>query len=148
MTRPSLRCLLLDGRPDVVPALRTLVESVGIHLIGDTDTFAAGVVMALREQPDVVILELALTGLSGLPALHALRGAAAGCAVVVLSPFTSLAGPAQEAGALALCDDRDLAGLARVLTGLRVAADQLVSVTGNVSVNPASYTSSPPIARA
>ncbi len=131
----EIRCVVLEGRPEVADALRGLLSTAGIEFAGQADSFAAGVALVLREQPEVVVVELALTGLSGLPALRALQAASPACSIVALSPFGDLETAAKEAGAIALCDDRDLRGLATVLAQLAGASPTQIDLR-TVSTKP------------
>lgn len=64
--------------------------------------------------PEVVVLDLALTGVFGLRIVPMLR-LCADTEVVVFSPFGSLEAPARQAGAYAVLDPDDIAGLAAAL---------------------------------
>lgn len=72
-----------------------------------------------RLRPDLLVLELALTGARGLRIVPAVLDAAPGCQVVLLSTFDKLRAPALEAGAYDLVGRDDFRDLERCLRRLQ-----------------------------
>jgi len=69
----STRVLAVDDEPPILRALATNLRARGY----DVDLAATGeaaLELASRHQPDVVILDLGLPGISGLEVIHGLRG--------------------------------------------------------------------------
>jgi two-component system, OmpR family, KDP operon response regulator KdpE len=69
----SIRVLAVDDEPPILRALATNLRARGY----DVDLAATGeaaLELASRHQPDVVILDLGLPGISGLEVIHGLRG--------------------------------------------------------------------------
>jgi len=79
------RVLIVDDHPLTRDALTVLLEQHKYDVVGQA-TDGAGAIEAARElQPDLVLLDLTMPGLSGLEALPHLRSAAPDCEVVVLT---------------------------------------------------------------
>lgn len=78
---------------DDVSAFRQLLRFVleehdDIVVVGEASDGAAGVTGVEAEQPDVILLDLAMPGCDGLTALPRMHAAAPGTQVIVLSGFT------------------------------------------------------------
>jgi DNA-binding NarL/FixJ family response regulator len=81
MTQPSqkpIRILLVDDHQSLLWGLAKLIESEGpgMELVGVAADMAEALVVARREQPDVILLDLDLGGVNSLDSLPALRKAA------------------------------------------------------------------------
>jgi DNA-binding NarL/FixJ family response regulator len=71
-----IRLLLVDGHPLVLKGTRSLLEgSDAFEVVGEALDAASGLAAAEQLRPDVVVLELALRGLSGLQMLARLSSA-------------------------------------------------------------------------
>lgn len=70
--------------------------------------------------PDVIVLDLALTGLAGLEVIGGLRRTCPTSEVIVLSDYPALHDDAVAAGARAHVDVRDLRELLTVVAALRM----------------------------
>lgn len=88
------------------------MERNGISVVGVENSGTRAIAAARSTLPDLVVMDLALSGALGLRLVGALLDAAPGAAVVVLSPFNTLRGAALFAGALELVSLRDLRRLA------------------------------------
>ena len=97
-----------------------MLTRAGCSLIGEAGTLAELRKLLGASAPDVVVLDLALTGLGGLEVVRDLRASCPSTAVFVLSEYPSLRDDAVAAGARAHVDVRDLRDLETLLTGLRV----------------------------
>ena len=96
-TRP--RGLVCDDEPASRRAVEAILAGCGFEVVASVGSAAEALVATELSSPDVVVLDLALAGDLGLRLIAALRFAQPGCAVVVLSSFTSLRRPALDAGA-------------------------------------------------
>jgi DNA-binding NarL/FixJ family response regulator len=81
MTQPSqkpIRILLVDDHQSLLWGLAKLIESEGpgMELVGVAVDMAEALVVARREQPDVILLDIDLGGVNSLDSLPALRKAA------------------------------------------------------------------------
>jgi DNA-binding NarL/FixJ family response regulator len=93
-----IRILVIDDHPVVREGLVAVLEDQpDFAVAGAAGSAEAGVAMAARLQPDVVLLDLELPGLDGVAALPALREAAPAAAPLV---FTAYDNEERVAGAL------------------------------------------------
>jgi signal transduction histidine kinase len=102
-TRP-LRIVLIDDTPDIRLLLRVALESQGqFAVVGEAGDGRAGVEVVRSQQPDCVLLDLAMPVMDGLEALPLVREAAPRSRVIVLSGFetSSMAERVINAGASA-----------------------------------------------
>jgi DNA-binding NarL/FixJ family response regulator len=79
------RVLLVDDHPLTRGALSALLEHNGFGVVGEAADGAAAIERAGALQPDLVLLDLSMPGVSGLEALPQLRAAAPEAEVVVLT---------------------------------------------------------------
>jgi len=109
------RALVCADEPGLLHAVRVMLEQNGVEVVATVGTGDQVVFAARATDPDLVILDLALSGALGLRLVRALREAVPDAAVVVLSPFESLRGAAVRSGALELVGLRDLRRLGVVV---------------------------------
>jgi DNA-binding NarL/FixJ family response regulator len=118
-------------------AVRALVTEIvgsdpGMRVVGEAKDGNEVVVQAIRLQPDVIILDLAMPNRSGLEALPELRRSVPQARVIVFSGF---AGDAVEAEVMALGAVSYLekgANPARIVATIeRVAAEHAAGQNGN-----------------
>jgi DNA-binding NarL/FixJ family response regulator len=79
------RILIVDDHPLTREALTSLLRQHGFDVVGETGNGEEAIDFAGRLQPDLVLLDLAMPGLSGTAALPLIRDAAPACEVVVLT---------------------------------------------------------------
>lgn len=126
-SRPrAFRVVIVDDTPDVRDLLGLVIgRAPDFTVVAEAGDGREGIAVATREQPDVVLLDLAMPEMDGLEALPHLRTALPGAAIVVLSGFQAAALGAQalEAGADGYVEKgtpaRDLLARLRELVGLR-----------------------------
>ena len=81
-----LRILLADDHGIVRSGLRVLIESHdGMHVVAEADDGVAAVEAALRHDPDVAILDVAMPRMTGIQAAREIRSRRPRTAVVLLS---------------------------------------------------------------
>jgi two-component system, NarL family, nitrate/nitrite response regulator NarL len=80
---PSI--LLVDDHPLTRDGLAALLTGNGFDVIGQAGDGLEAIDLARELQPDVILLDLSMPGLSGLEALPRLRTEAPDCEVVVLT---------------------------------------------------------------
>lgn len=84
-TKP-IRVVLVDDHKIIRDGLREFIETrPGISVVGDAGDRAGALEVAAREQPDVVVLDLDLGGVSGLDLLPELLRAAPSASVIILT---------------------------------------------------------------
>ena len=79
------RILIVDDHPLTRDALSGLLVQQGFEVVGTASDGTEAISAASRLQPELVLLDLSMPGLTGLDALPRIREAAAGCEVVVLT---------------------------------------------------------------
>src|SRR5947207_5017748 len=77
--------LIVDDHPLTREALSALLTQHGFSVVGQASDGEEAIGSARRLQPQLVLLDLSMPGLSGLEALPRLREAAPACEVVVLT---------------------------------------------------------------
>lgn len=95
--------LLIDDHPIVLQGCRYILEDAGVCELMEASTALSGYRLFRRKHPDVVIVDLALSGsgLAGLSLVRRLRAQAARMPILVFSMHTDpvIASRALEAGA-------------------------------------------------
>ncbi len=80
-----MRILIVDDHPITRDALAALLGEHDFTVVGQAGDGEAAIELARTLQPQLVLLDLSMPGLSGLEALPRIREAAPGCEVVVLT---------------------------------------------------------------
>jgi DNA-binding NarL/FixJ family response regulator len=81
-----IRVAIADDHPTVRSGLKALLASVeGIEVIGESADGAAAVELALRERPEVVVMDIRMPGQDGIEATRQLAAAAPDVAVLILT---------------------------------------------------------------
>jgi DNA-binding NarL/FixJ family response regulator len=121
--RDAITVLVVDDHPRVRLALEKALQSApGLRLVGSACNGEEAVRMSARLQPHVVVMDLAMPGMSGVEATRRLMTQPEPPAVVALSGSRELMREAIAAGARGtLLKEADLAEL---LATIRLAAGQ------------------------
>lgn len=77
--------LIVDDDEEIRHVLRLLFEGEGMEIIGEADSGVASVPIALKHQPDFVILDYMLPRLDGEGTSEILRAVAPGTKIVAFS---------------------------------------------------------------
>ena len=80
-------------------ALRDALQDEGATVVGEADNGPAGVELAVRLQPDVVLMDLRLPGISGLEATQQIRQRHPAVQVLILTAYDD---PALDREAMAM----------------------------------------------
>lgn len=81
-----IRVAIADDHPTVRSGLKALLASVeGIEVVGDSANGAAAVELALRERPQVVVMDIRMPGQDGIEATRRLAAEAPEVAVLILT---------------------------------------------------------------
>ncbi|MDQ2683784.1 MAG: response regulator transcription factor [Chloroflexota bacterium] len=94
--------LLVDDHPVVVEGLRKLLTQTGeVVILAEANDAATGIKLARQLQPDVVLLDLRMTGATGIQAVRRMREQDVRSAVIILTSYGDQAYVRQaiEAGA-------------------------------------------------
>jgi CheY-like chemotaxis protein len=101
----SPRVLLVEDNEDDRRLVRELLETDGIRVIGEAPDGHAGVTLALELEPDVILMDLRLPGISGLEATRQIKAALPLTQVITLTASEQLlAWDAAKAGVYAYLD--------------------------------------------
>jgi DNA-binding NarL/FixJ family response regulator len=85
-----LRILLVDDHALVRAGMRSLLREIeGVEVVAEASDGAEALRLAARENPDVILLDIAMKGMNGLDAAARLREQQPGAKVIVLSMHTS-----------------------------------------------------------
>lgn len=85
-----LRVLLVDDHALVRAGIRSLLQELPeVEVVAEASDGAQALQIAEREQPDVVLMDIAMKGMNGLEAAAKLRERQPGVKVVILSMHTS-----------------------------------------------------------
>lgn len=129
------RIVLVEDHPDVRGVIGALLSyEKDFVLVGEADNGEAGIEVAAREQPDIVLLDLAMPVMDGLTALPLIQEAVPAARIVVLSGFGTdqTVHAAMKAGAAAfLHKDADMpTNLVRVLEKVAGGESDVGSLAG------------------
>jgi CheY-like chemotaxis protein len=101
----SPRVLLVEDNEDDRRLVRELLETEGIQVVGEAPDGVAGVTLALELEPDVILMDLRLPGISGLEATRQIKAALPLTQVITLTASEQLlAWDAAKAGVYAYLD--------------------------------------------
>lgn len=82
----KIKVLLIDDHPLMRRGIKQLVElDTHFEVIGDVGNGNDSISLALKEEPDLIILDLNMKGLSGLDTLKALRAEGVDARIVILT---------------------------------------------------------------
>jgi DNA-binding NarL/FixJ family response regulator len=99
----SIRLLICDDHEVIRIGLNTLLQGTDIQVVGEAANGKDALKVALKEKPDVILLDIRMTDGDGLSTLEKLRQKTPECKVVMLSTYDN---PTYIARAVALgaCD--------------------------------------------
>jgi two-component system nitrogen regulation response regulator GlnG len=142
-TANSAKVLIIDDDKDLRYSLRRALAGQG-HNVIEADSGESGVALAKREQPDVILLDNRMSGISGIETLQMLRGAQPQAMVILMTAFgtTQTAIEAMKFGAYDyVMKPFDQAKLIALVDRALSARRDLSSVAkvGKSLVNPADY---------
>jgi DNA-binding NarL/FixJ family response regulator len=79
--------VIVDDHQAIRDALRDALEDEGATVVGEADNGPAGVELAVRLRPDVVLMDLRLPGISGLEATHQIKQRQPAVQVLILTAY-------------------------------------------------------------
>ena len=89
MTYKPVRILLADDHVLVRAGIRALLNSMGgVEVVGEASSGEEALEFAARERPDVVLMDIAMKGMTGLEAAAQIRERHPGMRVVILSMYS------------------------------------------------------------
>ncbi len=81
----SERVLIVDDHPLTQEALASLLTQHGFEIVGQAGSGEDAIKQGAKQQPDLILLDLSMPGMSGLEALPELRRVVPGAEVIVLT---------------------------------------------------------------
>jgi len=127
MTAGPTRVVLADDTPEYRQLLRIILEQDGgFDVVGEAANGEEAVQLSDTEQPDVLVLDLAMPVMDGLQAIPLVRACSPGTAIVVVSGFArgQLERDALELGAVAYVGKEEVfASIVATLTRVASVAD-------------------------
>jgi len=120
----TLRALVCDDYSMVRETIRPLLVEAGFEMVREATLATEAISLAEMTQPDVIVLDLSLPGMSGLQAIPILKLVSPRSVVVVFSAYDIWREACVDAGAAAYIDKGYLGALAVMLrqVATRVAA--------------------------
>jgi CheY-like chemotaxis protein len=98
----SRRLVICDDDDTVRQIVAILGRGAGYEVAGEAATAVDAEALVIAWRPDVLVLDLALTGMSGLDVIASIRAAAPDTTIIVFTAFDSMGGLADRAGAFAV----------------------------------------------
>jgi CheY-like chemotaxis protein len=102
MDRTPRRLVVCDDDDTVRQIVSILARGAGYEVAGEAATAVAAEELVAAVRPDVLVLDLALTGMSGLDVIGSIRAATPDTTIIVFTAFDSMGGLADRAGAFAV----------------------------------------------
>jgi len=79
--------LIVDDEPDIRLLVRMHAEMLGHEVVAEAKDGREAIEMAREHDPEVIVLDVMMPGMTGLEALPAIREACPGAVVVIYSVF-------------------------------------------------------------
>ena len=111
----TLRALVCDDYSMVRETIRPLLVEAGFETVREATLATEAISLAEMTQPDVIVLDLSLPGMSGLQAIPILKLVSPRSTVIVFSAYDIWREACVDAGAAAYVDKGDLETLQSVL---------------------------------
>ena len=105
------KAVVCDDDPVVRHVVSIVLRAAGYDVVGEAATAIECTALAEAFQPQVVILDLSLSGIMGIDEIPRLKAGAPNTAVVVFSAFESMRPAALDAGADCLIDKTSMGDL-------------------------------------
>lgn len=83
----TVRVVIADDQPAMRTALRTILEAVGIQVVGEARDGDEAVAVVTRERPDVVVMDIRMPGRDGLSATVEITRSTPAVRVLILTTF-------------------------------------------------------------
>lgn len=114
--------MICDDDPVMRSVIGRLLEGIDVEVAGEADTANAAVDLVGRVRPDIVVLDIAMPGSTGLAGITDLTAVSPTSRIIVCSAFDVSESAAVAAGAAAAVDKARLDRLAEVVSGMGLTA--------------------------
>src|SRR5438309_5086723 len=118
----SLRALVCDDYSMVRETIRPLLLDAGFETVREATLATEAISLAEMTQPDAIVLDLSLPGMSGLQAIPILKLVSPRSVVVVFSAYDIWREASMDAGAYEYVDKADLERLGSVFRRIAAAS--------------------------
>jgi DNA-binding NarL/FixJ family response regulator len=98
----GMRAVVCDDDGMIRKVVGILLREVGVEVVGEADRAPDAINLVEAAQPDLLVLDVAMPGMTGIDALPAVKEAAPGCDVIVLTAFDVDPDSVKEAGGYAV----------------------------------------------
>ena len=88
-TQQHVRVVIVDDHGIVRQGLRALLTRPGIRVVGEADSGASAIALALKEQPDVMLLDIRMKDMDGLQALPQIKVASPRTSIIMLTTYAN-----------------------------------------------------------
>src|SRR3954462_7725968 len=112
---PSLRALVCDDYSMVRETIRPILVEAGFETVREASLATEAISLAEMSQPDVIVLDLSLPGMSGLQAIPILKLVSPRSTIIVFSAYVIWREACVDAGASTYVDKGDLEALSDAL---------------------------------
>ena len=112
---PSLRALVCDDYSMVRETIRPLLVDAGFDSVREATLATEAIALAELTQPDVIVLDLSLPGMSGLQAIPVLRLVSPRSTILVFSAYDVWRQASLDAGAFGYVEKSDVPRLQDLL---------------------------------
>lgn len=85
MTEPALRIVVIEDQTLVREGMIAMLETVGLDVVGHSNTGEEGFEICVREAPDVVLLDLGLPDVAGLDILRRVKSKLPDIRVIIVT---------------------------------------------------------------
>ena len=87
MSEQPLRVLIADDHPVFRDGLAALLTSVGMDVVAEAPNGTDAIAATLEHRPDVVVMDIKMSGLDGIEATRRLRAQGSEAAILILTMF-------------------------------------------------------------
>lgn len=88
-TQQHVRVVIVDDHGIVRQGLRALLTRPGIRVVGEADSGTSAISLALKEQPDVMLLDIRMKDMDGLQALPQIKAASPRTSIIMLTTYAN-----------------------------------------------------------
>src|SRR5580698_1765346 len=84
-----LRIVLADDHPVVLIGVRNMLSQEGVEIVGEANDGDEAITLTLEQEPDILLLDLAMPRLPGLEAMRAIMSRSPSVKIILLTSTIS-----------------------------------------------------------